>query len=162
MMASNPKLLEFDIGFQLSFGALAGLLFVHPKLAEWLPYKNFFTDAIYPTIAAQISTAPLILYHFGNFSVVSVLTNFLVLPAIPIAMMVGFVTLLAGYVLPFFGGLAGAATWAVLEYVILAVGWTSKIPGASLSELPFPFWAMVLYYLVLIVILRWTPTPKMA
>jgi competence protein ComEC len=162
MLVGNPKLLEFDIGFQLSFGALAGLLFVHPKIEERWPYKNFVTAAAYPTIAAQITTAPLILYHFGNFSLVSVFTNFLVLPAIPIAMLVGFAMLLAGYLLPFLGAVTGGLTWAVLEYVIQAVEWTSRIPLASLSELTFPFWAMVLYYLILIGLLKWTPTPRTA
>lgn len=160
MLLDNPRLLEFDIGFQLSFGALAGLLFVHPKLEGWLPWKNWATAAIYPTIAAQISTAPLILYHFGNFSVISVLTNFLVLPAIPLAMLAGFISLVVGYVLPPVAVFTAMPAWLVLEYVIRAVGLTAQVPGAAVDGLPFPLWAMFLYYLALVTALRWKSKPK--
>ncbi|HYC80078.1 MAG TPA: ComEC/Rec2 family competence protein, partial [Candidatus Binatia bacterium] len=67
MMVQNPRLLQFDIGFQLSFAALAGLMFIQPKL-ELLVSNSFLKNYIFPTLSAQITTTPLILYHFGNFS----------------------------------------------------------------------------------------------
>jgi competence protein ComEC len=156
MLIQNPKLLVFDLGFQLSFAALAGLLFVQPRLDGAFP--DFPLKAhLFPTIAAQITTTPLLLYNFGNFSFVSIVANLLVLPVIPWAMLIGFISVLAGFALPAAGIWLGAASWFVLAYIIKAIETCAALPGAAVSNIPFPFWAVVLYYLILILYLKWKP-----
>jgi competence protein ComEC len=156
MLVQNPKLLQFDLGFQLSFAALFGLMFVQPRLDSAFP--NFPLKAhLFPTVSAQVTTTPLLLHNFGNFSFISVLANLLVLPVIPWAMLVGFISVLAGMALPAAGLWLGAASWFVLAYIIKAIGICARLPGAAVSGIPFPLWAAVLYYLILIACLKWKP-----
>ena len=81
----NPLLLLKDIGSQLSFLAMAGILYLGPILEKRLEFLkfNFLKKTLSDTISAQILTLPLILYYFGNFNVFSVFANILVLPLIP-------------------------------------------------------------------------------
>ncbi len=81
----NPLLLLKDIGSQLSFLAMAGILYLGPileKRFEFLRF-NFLKKTLSDTLSAQILTLPLILYYFGNFNLFSILANILVLPLIP-------------------------------------------------------------------------------
>jgi competence protein ComEC len=156
MLVQNPKLLVFDLGFQLSFAALAGLLFLQPRMDSAFP--SFPLKAhLFPTIAAQITTTPLLLHNFGNFSFVSILTNLLVLPLIPWAMLIGFISVITGFILPAAGMWLGAVSWFLLAYIIKAIEICASLPGAAVSGIPFPLWAVILYYLILIAYLTWKP-----
>ena len=89
----NPNLL-WDLGFQLSFFATLGLVwFTDPLqhrfeglLARLLPQawerpaSAFLNEALVVTTAAQITTLPIILYNFGQLSLVTLVTNLLILP----------------------------------------------------------------------------------
>lgn len=155
MLFQNPKLLVYDIGFQLSFAALAGLLFIQPLFDSRFPNANIILSSIFPTIAAQITTAPIILYHFGNFSLVSVLANLFVLPGIPIAMLLGFAALLIYIILPSAGAMVASAVWLLLHYMIWIIGVCASIPLASIGEIPFPLYTMLGYFTGLIWFLKW-------
>ncbi len=97
MLISNPKILFWDIGFQLSFAATLGIVYFMPvfeKLTGSWPslwqVKNIFLT----TMSAIISTLPLILLYFGRLSVVAPVVNILILPFIPFTMLLGFLTIL--------------------------------------------------------------------
>lgn len=75
----------FDTGFQLSFAAVAGIVYLQPILLRsvylphpWL-YKLWELSCV--TLAAQLFTLPLTLYYFGQFPNYFLITNLLVLPA---------------------------------------------------------------------------------
>lgn len=160
MLIQQPALLQFDIGFQLSFSALAGLLYVQPYLEELFPnapgwVKNFAM----PTIAAQISTTPISLFHFGNFSLISVFANVLVLPFISFSMLLGFISVVCYFIWPLLGSIAGSTAWLMLKYILWAIAMCAKIPLASLKNIPFPLPAFIIYYIILITILIWKPKP---
>lgn len=76
----------FETGFQLSFAATAGILFI-PKVFKKI--QNNFTEVFITTTSAQIATLPILLTNFGNFSPWSVLVNALVLWTVPILMILG-------------------------------------------------------------------------
>jgi competence protein ComEC len=96
MLLMDPLLLV-DVGFQLSFVATAGLLYIEPwfrriGMSNQVIVKNknvadFLKDYLYPTLAATISTLPVILWHFQRISWVSPLVNMLVLPLVPLIML---------------------------------------------------------------------------
>src|SRR3989344_2276829 len=94
MVWFNPLVLVFDIGFQLSFAAVLGLIYIFP----WLDYKLYkvsklggLKELILMTLSAQVAVAPLLIYYFGNFSLISLPTNVLILSFLPYAMLAGFV-----------------------------------------------------------------------
>jgi competence protein ComEC len=159
MLLQNPLLLQFDIGFQLSFAAMAGLLFVQPKL-EQFSENSFIKNYIFPTLSAQATTTPIILYHFGNLSIIALLSNLFVLPFVAVNMFVGFFSLVIYIGLGVWPEVIGSISWLLLTYVIKVVELCALIPGASFSELPFPLWAVAIYFFALIYFLKWKPKPK--
>lgn len=124
MIALNPKILRFDVGFQLSFMATLGLIYLAPLIKEklkFLPEFLNFKENFSATVSAQAFVLPLILYYFKNFSLVSLPANILILPVIPITMFFGFVSGISGLIWPRLGELFGLIAWLFSEYIILVV-----------------------------------------
>ena len=97
----------FDVGFQLSFLAVLGIYWLNKPILKLLPRQDhFFKKLIYNTIsisiAAQLATLPLVLYYFHQFSLVSILANFVIVPFSEIIIVFSFVmTTLIGLNLDF-------------------------------------------------------------
>jgi competence protein ComEC len=167
MIMINPLLLVYDVGFQLSFLATLGLITVAPQfesllsgVSPWFKLKEFFIA----TVATQIAIVPLLLFQIGQFSVVSIIVNMLVLPVVPLAMLATFLTGLAGFVFPALATVLGIAAYGFLTYIILIATWFANIPFAALVVPAFPFSLMVVAYVCIgYVVYRWyyhhTPTP---
>ena len=100
MILLNPKILRFDLSFQLSFLATLGLLYISPhieKFVGFLPRKFLIKESAVATLSAQIAVLPILLYSTGAFSVVSLPANILILLAVPPAMFFGFLAGAAGF-----------------------------------------------------------------
>lgn len=78
----------FEVGFQMSFGAVFAILFFQPKLKSLFSFKNKIADYIYDlftvSVAAQVGVFPLVLYYFGTFPTYFFITNLLVVPLVGI------------------------------------------------------------------------------
>lgn len=126
MIFLNPKILRFDAGFQLSFLATLGLIILSPKLEEKLKNipKLFGTkEAFIATLSAQIFVLPLLVYQFGNFSPVGILVNVLVLPAVPIAMFLGFAGVFTGFIFAPLSKIFLWPAWLFLSWILGVVNW---------------------------------------
>ncbi|NQT50369.1 ComEC/Rec2 family competence protein [Candidatus Kuenenbacteria bacterium] len=151
MAIFNPKILIWDAGFQLSFVATIGLVYLSPKLLpyfKWLPAKLAIRENSVSTLSAILFTLPLILFQFGRLSVVAPIVNLLVLPIIPIAMFVGFIQFIFASVNLFLGQIVGWFSWLLLGYLVKVVEIFASFKWASL-EIKISWWVMVVLYLVL-------------
>jgi competence protein ComEC len=85
LLLINPNNL-FDTGFQLSYSAVFGIVFLQPKLEKIIFIKNrvfkYFWQLITVSIAAQIATFPITTYYFGQFPTYFWLANTFVIPAV--------------------------------------------------------------------------------
>lgn len=93
MVAWDPTLLLFNVGFQLSVAATAGLIGISPIIGLYvrmLPSWAGIKDIGVQTLSAFIATAPLIAGVFHTFSLVAIPANLLIVPLVPITMAVGF------------------------------------------------------------------------
>lgn len=157
MLAINPQILHFDVGFQLSFVAVLGLVYLIPlieKYFRWAPNFLSLREILTATIAAQIFTLPLLLYYFGRLSVVAIPVNILVLIAIPITMLFGFLAGLAGFAGSILAWPFMAISWLMLTYIIKVVGLFAAIPFAALG-LTINIYGVWIYYLILLGVLVW-------
>lgn len=94
----NPYALLYDIGFQLSFLAVLGLLFYSHYWQEKLSFlPSYFQETLAVTIAAQTFTWPLIVYNFQTFSIVTFLANLILLPLFPALLGFGLLTMIFGH-----------------------------------------------------------------
>jgi len=153
MVLWNPKILWWDVGFQLSFAAVLGLIYVAPWFDRWakkLPEAFGIREAIQMTLSAQVTALPIIIYNFGRLSIISPLSNLLVAFAIPPAMALGFAGVLLSFIwfplgLPFAYG-----AYLVLSYIIKTIELTAAVPYASVDLPGMKFWMMLGYYVLLI------------
>ncbi len=105
LMVSQPRVL-FDVGFQLSFAATWGLLYVAPVLRPGLNRLGpLVAPALAATLGAQIAVAPLLAAHFQVLLVAGVLANALVLPVIAALVPVGLALLAVAIAVPALGDL---------------------------------------------------------
>lgn len=144
MLFVSPTLL-FDIGFQLSFSATLGLIVLKPLFAR--PSFPLFEDFT-TTLAAQIATLPLLLYHFGAYSLWSILVNVLVLWTIPFLMILGGVAAFIGMLVPLLGQLLLYCTLSLLWYFEAVVLFFGK-QGGIVTFITFPWQFVAGYYLCL-------------
>ena len=88
----------FDVGFQLSYAAVASIIIVKPVLDRWWGLKhwigNWFLDLLKVSIAAQIGVLPLSLYYFHQFPGLFFVTNMVVIPCLIVILGLGIVMLI--------------------------------------------------------------------
>lgn len=124
MIYINPFSLVFDIGFQLSFLAVMGLVYIYPFLDNKfrkIPELWKLKELTLMTVSAQMAVAPLLIYYFKNFSLISLPTNILILPFLPAAMFFGFISGLVGMIFLPLGQIVGWFAWAITAYQIEVV-----------------------------------------
>lgn len=148
MLLFSPPLL-FDIGFQLSFLATAGLLYISPFLQKKIRGKFLFKDELITTLAAQLATVPLLVFYFGNYSLWSILANILVLWTVPLLMVIGTSALIVSLVIEPLGRIILFLSLPFLYYFEWVVMFFSRLPGSlTIEEIPWQF--VTTYYFFLL------------
>lgn len=149
MLLLNPYLLVHDVGFQLSFLATLGLILFSPLIEKWLTIiptiigiRSFATA----TLATQITVLPLLLYHTGMFSVVSLVVNVLVLPMVPVAMGLTFLTGTLGSFSSTLGTGIGFLAYLALTYIIEVAKFFGSFSFSAFTIEVFPFWIVLVSY----------------
>ncbi|MBN1640531.1 MAG: ComEC/Rec2 family competence protein [Anaerolineae bacterium] len=146
MTAWNPHLL-WDLGFVLSFAATLGLVTLADPLGRrfeaalalflpgrWAaPVARILNEPVVLTTCAQLTTLPIVVYHFGTLSLVTMLSNALVLPAQQQVMLWGGLATVAGMAWLPMGRLLGWAAWLFLAWTIWVVEWTAQLPHAAVT-----------------------------
>ncbi len=153
MVFANPKVLAFDIGFQLSFLALLGIVYLRPAIARLLrlseePGFLSWRDNLLTTASAQLAVAPVVITQFGGFSPTSLLANVLVLEPVPLTMGLGFVTGALGLVSYHASLVTGWLAWVLLRFEILVIEFFARISipiGVTMSWV-----VLTAYYLLLV------------
>lgn len=126
MAVQNPLVLRFDVGFELSFLALLGIVYLAPALKQLFRLGNesgilSWRENIATTIAAELAVTPLLLIYFGRASMVGVIANVLLLGIIPFTMALGFMLGLLGFFSHSLALLLGAALHALLAYELWVI-----------------------------------------
>lgn len=135
MLLWNPLQLWYDASFQLSFLAVLGITEFGPFLKKALkrvPEAFAIRESLVATIAAQLGTLPVSILIFRQFSLVSPLTNILVAPLVPLAMMLGTLSLLTSVLWVPLALVPGYVTWGVLELILLIGKFGAAIPFAAI------------------------------
>lgn len=155
MVLVNPKVLVFDLGFQLSFFALLGIVYLEPVLQKIFQVQddgvfNWKKNAI-TTLSAQLAVIPFLLGNFGTFSLTSFFANVLIAEAIPVTMGIGFIAAGLGFVSEFLAQLSALVANVLLSYElgIIKIFSSFTLPVTVSS---FGFSAAIIYYAVLIVV----------
>lgn len=153
LLAFDPYLI-MQVGFQLSYLAVIGIVYIQPKIYNWFDVNNWLLDQIWTitsvSIAAQIATFPLGLHYFHQFPNYFLLSNLLVIPVSTAIIYLGValfafakITFVAGYL----GLVFGWCVWFLNQSVIVIEKWPySLLQGISISV--FETW--LLYGLIVL------------
>jgi competence protein ComEC len=136
MAAWSPEQLWWDSGFHLSFAAVIGVTEIGPLLKKSLtriPEAMGVRESLAMTLAAQIATLPISASTFGQISVVAPLSNTLAAPAVPIAMLLGFLGTLTSVVSFPLGQVVGFLGYGTAEWIIGVASLLAKIPYAAVQ-----------------------------
>lgn len=145
-MAAWSPLVVLDIGYQLSFLATAGLVLMEPVLRDWLrPVPGWARGVISVSLAAQIATIPLSLFYFRSVSLVALVSNLLVAPAVPAAMALGLPAMLGSLLGPLGPALSWPA-WLALSYMLAIIRTAASVPGALLFTGSLPVVVLLIVY----------------
>lgn len=157
MILQNPFVLKYDSGFQLSFLATVGLVYLSPVLTKWINWQlpQEIKEAGVATISAQVFTLPLLLFNFKQISLISPLSNILIVPLVPYAMFFVFLAGVAGMIFLPLGQVVGWLAFLFLKYMILISVSLAKIPGAYWQIEKVNFLIIFAYWLILGLILVW-------
>lgn len=156
MVLIHPKILRHDIGFQLSFMATLGLIYIAPIFEsrfEWVTNFFKFRENFVATISAQLAVLPLLAYHFKNLSLISLPANVLVLPLIPYSMLAGFISGILGMVVPLLGQLVGYFAWFLSSVQLWVIHVFAKSDWAVVN-VRFGWYLVGLSYVFLVWIFR--------
>jgi len=159
----NPLYL-WDVGFQLSFFATLGLIlyaepfsqFANRIITRYFPtsaaekFAKLFSEFVLLTLAAQLTTIPIMAYHFQRISLISFIANPFILPAQPAVMILGGIAVLLSLVWFPIGQLAAWIAWPFVVYTIRIVEIFDRVPHGTIFLGDFSIWFVVLFYAALL------------
>jgi len=167
MVAVDPDIL-WDAAFQLSFLAMAGLIFIAPPLmglgrklvsaavgeeGVWASIASIVTDSLGITLAATLAVWPVIAHYFGIISLVGPLATLLALPALPAIIVLGTLTGLTGLLfLPLAQGI-GWLGWLFASYMLLIVRGFAPLEISSVEAGAMNAKLIVSYYALLAIVI---------
>ncbi len=152
MLLANPLLLRWDVGFQLSFLATLGIIYIYPLFDIYLVKKNKvfgLSEILFLTLSAQIFVLPIILFNFNQLSLISPLANLLILPVIPLTMLAGFLAAMFCFI---FAPLATVFSWLAflpLRYEMATINFLAGLKYAAVP-LQITWWEVTLWYIILV------------
>ena len=167
MVGIEPQVL-WDASFQLSFLAMAGLIFISPYLQAWgrkgvtaavgregtaASLCNFVADSFAVTLAAILATWPVIAYYFDVVSFVGLPATFFALLALPGIIITSALVAGAGLLAPFLAQALGWIAWLFLSYFILVVQAFDALPFSSVKFDSIHIWQIWIYYALLVAIM---------
>ena len=143
----------FDVGFQLSYTAIFGIIWIQPVLYQlWKP--NFFIvdkgwQLITVSVAAQLGVLPISLFYFHQFPALFFISNLIIIPFLGVILGLGLVVLVLSYesILPLFlEGFYGD----VISILNKVVAFVARQESFLFSEISFSALKMIFSYLLII------------
>lgn len=151
-------LTALDIGFQMSFFCVAGIIILSPTITKFLsrfiPYK--IASLIALTISAQIGILPITATFGATVNILSIFANLIVVPMFSIIYPVLFLISFLATFLPFIGKLL-----VIIDYALIAVNAIANFFGSSnlsFNTSPFKTAIVSLYFITIMAIGKFVMT----
>ncbi len=167
MLVFNPRLLRADIGFQLSFVALLGIIYIYPLgetlTKKWLEHKKWGRgtvkiiktglETINLTLVSQIVILPVALINFKQLSLIAPLANLLLLWAFPFILGSLIIALFLAALLPALAPLWFGLSYFLLKFIFIVANFLARPTWAAVTINDFNWWWGGAYYGALIILL---------
>lgn len=156
----SPYSLNYDVSLHLSFLAIVWIIYTQKyfeKVFHFLPDFLEIKTAFTLTIAAMVTTLPIMIFNFGQLSILSPLANVAVTWTIPFAMIFGFLSIIVYIVYPIAWIIVWYITWIFLKWDIIVVHFFWKL---DFYIIKFDFWIyknyiVLLYFMIIVFLIIW-------
>ena len=152
LLLNNPYLL-FDAGFQLSYAAVAGMVFFYPRMYRMFPPGPRWADeglkVLLTGASAQLGTLPLSLFLFNQFPVYFWLSGWIVVLGGAIFLWGGTLLMIADAIWPAFAGIAGKGLYLMILYMNRIIYAIQDLPASVISGIWIPGWVAGVMYAVI-------------
>ncbi|NLO99768.1 MAG: DNA internalization-related competence protein ComEC/Rec2 [Clostridiaceae bacterium] len=148
----NNSFMLFDLGFILSFAATMSLVIFYKPVFCRLPVKipKIIRDTLAGTVAAQLGVIPVIAYSFNTLSIISVLTNLLIVPLTGIITVLGAVLIILGNIFLPAAKIPGILLSFVINLMMFITEAMAAIPWAEINIATPSIFLVLIYYFVLL------------
>lgn len=109
-------------------------------------------EVLVATVAAQLTTLPIVVATFGYYSPYALIANLLVVPLVPLTMLLTFIAGTFGLVLTPLARLVGLPLDFILDYMKVIVHWLATAPGAQ-KEVAISWRIVVSAYIAIIILI---------
>ncbi|OGZ28082.1 MAG: hypothetical protein A2427_03390 [Candidatus Nealsonbacteria bacterium RIFOXYC1_FULL_40_7] len=151
MLLINPFLV-YDAGFQLSFSAALGIIYLSApllRILKFIPDRFSVRKILSSTFSAYIFTFPILVYNFGQISLSGPLANIFLLPIVPFIMISGFLFSLAGALFPLLGWIFSFIPLLFLYYfVFITEIFSQSWMAVKFADIHWS-WAVLLYLIII-------------
>lgn len=168
MLVITPQLLRDDIGFQLSFLAILGIIYIYPlgdsltgrfldRIKLKIKTKNIIKiilETINLTLVSQIVILPIALINFKQLSLIAPVANVLVLWTFPLLLASLIIGLLAALLVPPLSVLWFMPSYFLLKYIFIVSNLLASPSWAAVNITWFNWWWGIGYYLILAVAVK--------
>ena len=146
LLVWNPYLI-MDVGFQLSYVAVIGIVFFQPLIVVWwqpnFKFIRYFWELTAVSMAATLATLPLTLYYFHQFPIWFWLSSMVAIPAAMGVLVLGLIYLTIG-ILPFIDTLSGQALYILLYLVNSLIKGINYLPYGLIKGVWIESWQLIL------------------
>ena len=157
LLCTDPYLL-WNVGFQLSYLAVLGIVILSKPIYSWLYFKNKIPDYIWKmasvSIAAQIFTIPICFYYFHQLPFLFLVANIIAIPLATVALW-GCIALIAlspiDIISVYFGKIVTAILWLMNHSVLLI----NKVPFALWENVSLSLFDTIVLYIIFISFIVW-------
>lgn len=161
-VAFQPSYIWGDIGWELSFSAFAAVMIVGPLLQRFFfgdKEPGVLRQILGETVAAHVVTIPIIVIGFGVISHVAIIANIMIVPFVPLAMLLTFISGTLSLTVPSIAEVASIPITWLLTYMTNTSQFLAGLTWAQ-SNIQLEWWGVVIYYAVLVLacIIMWRTT----
>ena len=156
LLIINPNLL-FEVGFQLSYIAVLGIVYLQPLIYKRIYTRWCLLDKIWAitavSIAAQIATLPLTLYYFNQFPVYFMLSNLIVIPSAIVILSLGILLFITSPI-PVISESIGWVLNKFIEGLNFGIKEIEALPNSLIEGLSISVLECVALYIIIILFIR--------
>lgn len=149
LLLYNPYFL-FDVGFQLSYAAVAGMVFFYPRLYKLFPPGPRWVDeglkVLLVGVAAQLGTLPLTLFYFNQFPIYFWLSGWIVVLGGAIFLWGGALLIVLNEVSTLLADWLGQALYHMVWWINKAIFLIQQLPWSVVTDIWIPAWVSAALY----------------
>lgn len=156
LLIIDPYLI-YSVGFQLSFVAVIGIVYLQPKLYRLFSSRYWLVDKIWSitcvSIAAQLATFPLSAYYFHQFPTYFLVSNLIVIPGAFLLLILGIIMISADFLMPTLAHLLGYLLSKIMWVMNEIIEIIEKLPHSLIEWIYLDRVGLILVYIIVLTLI---------